>query len=787
MDTTRGNIRKFVYGHYLANGIRQSIGILAPPFLVIGVFNEPVMGMAAAFGALCVSVMDQPGPLQHRLNGMLGCALLGTLAALLTGMATSWPLLLLLAILAQTFFFGLFSAFGRKGGMIGFACLLLMTLTMHATVTPAVAAWHALATLGGSLWYTFFSVSVSRIARWRDERQALAVALFATADYIRAKAPFYDITQDLEQNYRQLVPKQSALAEQQQVARDMVLRILPRELDERTDPRRVQLGNIFVDMVDLQETMLATYTDYDTLRRALPDSDLLLFAHDALLKLSAEIERIGMAVASGRPVRRSTNIKAELRAMEYEAVLLRKRDFPQQSPEAWIVIVQVLRRLRTAARLVARMQGHASGKASLESLLRVDSALSQFISREAITLSRLTSNLTLTSPHLRYAVRMSLTVGAGLAMAWLLDAGARWLNLDFGGHGYWIVLTILVIMKPGFALSGQRNRRRLAGTIVGCLLTAGVMMITQNPITLLCVMFVAAILNNSLNTLNYLLSAVFNTMLVLLSFHFLAPGSLMVVGERALDALIGSLLVWGFSYVLPYWENRSILNLARASVAANRRLLDACRQPPVADTADKTVRQPEARNDILWRLARRNANAAFANFADAYYRMMAEPKSKRIAAAYLNDLLVQNHMLAAQIAAASPLFHVVGPPAQQPAELVAVLDALDAALQQSENALANRTAGPERPDGLPQTPEGLRPDVLPGVGRALEPLAAQSQAANDDPGAPAFEPAHLTHQLRQMMRTVQRIYEDAYAVQAPADSLPAFSAKRAEPVIIPQG
>ncbi len=786
MDTTRGNIRKFVYGHYLANGIRQSIGILAPPFLVIGVFNEPVMGMAAAFGALCVSVMDQPGPLQHRINGMLGCGLLGTLAALLTGMATSWPLLLMLAILAQTLFFGLFSAFGRKGGMVGFACLLLMTLTMHATVTPQVAAWHALATLGGSLWYTFFSASVSRLARWRDERQALAVALFATADYIRAKAPFYDITRDLDQSYRQLVPAQSALAEQQQVARDMVLRILPRELDERTDPRRVQLGNIFIDMVDLQETMLATYTDYDVLRRALPDSDLLLFAHDALLKLAGEVERIGTAVASGRTVRRSTTIKAELRAMEYEAVLLRKREFPQQSPEAWIVIVQVLRRLRTAARLVARMQAHANGRTNVESLLRPDNGLSQFISRETISLSRLTSNLNFASPHLRYAVRLSLTVGAGLGFAWLLDVGARWLNVDFGGHGYWIVLTILVIMKPGFALSGQRNRRRLAGTIVGCLLTAGVMMLTQNTIALLCVMFLAAILNNSLNQINYLLSAVFNTMLVLLSFHFLAPGSLMVVGERALDALIGSLLVWGFSYVLPYWENRSILNLAQASVAANRRLLEACRQPPVAADAP-APRQPEVRNDILWRLARRNANAAFANFADAYYRMMAEPKSKRIAASYLNDLLVQNHMLAAQIGAASPHFHVVGPPQTQPAELRAVLDALDAALQQSENVLSARAAGPERPNGLPQAPEGLGPDVLQGVGRALEPFAAQSQAASDDPGAPVFEPAHLTHQLRQMMRTTQRIYEDAYAVQAPPDSVPALSSQRAQPVIIPQG
>ena len=91
MDNTRAGIRKFIYGHYLTNGVRQSIGILLPPFIGIGIFDQPVMGMAAAFGALCVSVIDQPGPLQHRLNGMLGCALLGTLAALITGVATSWP------------------------------------------------------------------------------------------------------------------------------------------------------------------------------------------------------------------------------------------------------------------------------------------------------------------------------------------------------------------------------------------------------------------------------------------------------------------------------------------------------------------------------------------------------------------------------------------------------------------------------------------------------------------------------------------------------------------------
>src|SRR5690606_621088 len=208
----------------------------------------------------------------------------------------------------------------------------------------------------------------------QQERQALAVGLFATAEYIDAKAPFYDVSRSLPEVYRALVPKQAALAEKQQAARDLVLRIVPRTAGERTDHERIQLSNIFIDMVDLQETMLATYTDYDVLRHALPDSDLLLFARDALKKLAGEINDIGMAVARNRPLRRSTLIKAELKALEYETVLLKRTGFPQNQPEAWVVVVQILRRLRTAARLVVRMQQHTqSTTAAPEQLMRARS------------------------------------------------------------------------------------------------------------------------------------------------------------------------------------------------------------------------------------------------------------------------------------------------------------------------------------------------------------------------------------------------------------------------------
>jgi len=678
----------------------------------------------------------------------------------------------------------MFSAFGRKGGLIGFACLLLMTLTLHTAVTPQAAMWHALATLCGGIWYTAFSILAGKLSGLRQERQALAVGIFATAEYIEAKAPFYDVSRDLPTSYRALVPRQSALAEKQQAARDLVLRIVPRNAVERTDRERVLLSNIFIDMVDLQETMLATYTDYDVLRHALADSDLLLFARDALRKLAREIDDVGMAVARNRPLRRSALIKAELRAMEYETVLLKKAGFPQRQPEAWVVVVQVLRRLRTAARLVARMQRHTqSDVVAPEQLMRADN-VTQFISRDEISLKRLTSNLTLRSSHMRYALRLSLAVGAGLLTAWGLEMAASHLGIATGGRSDWVILTILVIMKPGFALSWQRNRWRLAGTLIGCALAIILMHFTQNPVALLCVMLVASILSNSLVMVAYMASSVFNTILVLLSFHFLSPGSLIVVGERAIDALVASLLVWICSYVLPYWENRSILPLARTVIGANRRFLEICRTPP---PGTGPVGIPEARDDMTWRLARRDVHAAFSNFAEAFYRMMLEPKSKRIATLHLNDLLVQNHMLASQIASTGPLMKAIGDASQQPAELKQLFLNMESALAQAEDRLLQPAPGPQPADAALDPGQPVASTAaLHDISRALEPLAQRGHDAGEDPGAPMFETAHLTYQLRQMIRTVQRIHDDAFAVQAGPGLMPVVSDQRTEPLIVPQ-
>ncbi|AYD63371.1 FUSC family protein [Achromobacter sp. B7] len=686
MDLRIASIRRFLYSHYFFGGVRQGVGMLLPVLVLGGLFGNYTTGLVATFGAQCLAIIDQPGgPQRHRTNEMLGGAALGTLTVIITGLASSNPVLIWLVVIAQCFVYSMFTVFGKRGGLIGFAGLLLMTLTMHSPLEPHQVLAHAAATLGGALFYVVFSLGFSRLFWLREEQQAMSVALFATADYVAARAAFYDETADLDEAYRALIQRQSIMTEKHQAARDMVLRALPRGKGVG-DRQRVMIWNMFVDMLQLLDTLVATHTDYASLRRTLAGNDCLMFMRDALVKMSLELNRIALDVSRGRPVQYRSSAKAELRAIEYEIEQLKQQGLGEREPEMLALIIQVLRRLRNSARIVDRLADHtaASPDAKPTDVLRINKSLTRFISRQEFRFGLLTSNLRLDSPHFRYALRV--TAAAAIAMT----LASRWLSPEFSAHNYWIMLTIVIIMKPGFALTRQRNGWRLGGTLIGCICALLLFNLTDSPEILFAVLLGACIMGNSLVQLNYMASAIFNTLFVVLVFHFVSPGtvSMSVIGERAIDTLLGCALALICSYILPWWEARYLKPLAAAATRANREYLvaglryveamQAHGAPSNAATATATnaattagtppaspAASPTATSaadtpavidaDLAWRLARKNVHIAFSNFAEAFYRMMSEPKSHQQSVPELNNLLIQNHVLASQITAAIPI------------------------------------------------------------------------------------------------------------------------------------
>ena len=120
------------------------------------------------------------------------------------------------------------------------------------------------------------------------------------------------------------------------------------------------------------------------------------------------------------------------------------------------------------------------------------------------------------------------------------------------------------------------------------------------------------------------------------------------------------------------------------------RYADAMQAPadPAPDAARDGQAPAIADADLAWRLARKNVHIAFSNFAEAFYRMMSEPKSHQVNVPELNNLLIQNHVLASQITATIPILAALP---QTPAPVREALDGMARLLDES------RMQGPAGP------------------------------------------------------------------------------------------
>ncbi|MEX3690739.1 FUSC family membrane protein [Paraburkholderia sp. BR14263] len=559
-------IRKFLYSQYFYGGLRIAIGISLPAVLCLFVLHKSELGFTISTGALGACVVDMPGPLKYKRNEMLACSVIGFLSAYATGLATFSPVALWATVVPLTFVLSLIVVYGNRWPQISFATLFMMVMTLEEHFTPHLALVNALWILLGGLWYTAWSTMISQLMLDRIEQQALAESVFACADYLLARAQFFDLDNDLDECYRNLVAKQIAAVERQDAARDIVLRNLPKLRAGKVDARRAMHFNLFINTVDLHELFVGAHTDYPLVRNTFGGSDLLVFYRDLIRKAAADLEDIGLAVLQNEAPRASVNVKAELRAIEYELELLKKRDLAATDPEAYAAISASFRRIWSATRLIDRMRRSlASEVPTTETELRIDEALTRFVTNRRVSWLQIFSNLTMASPSFRHALRVTIAVAVGF---WL----GRLLPLT---NAYWIVMTSIIILKPGYSLTRQRNAQRIVGTLIGCIASIALILLVKQPLVLLVSMFAAMVMSYSLLLFNYTASVVFTSAYVLLMFHLLAPGSMRIIGERAIDTVVGCMIAIAASHLFPYWEYRLMGKLVHDMIAATRSYLEA--------------------------------------------------------------------------------------------------------------------------------------------------------------------------------------------------------------------
>ncbi len=618
------NFREFVYGQYFSDGIKITIGVLLPS-LIFFQFDYLLTGITISLGALCVSIADNPGPVTHRRNGMLYTNIFIFFTALLTGNINHNSYLLGLEILVLCFLFSMFHIYGSRAASVGTAALLIMILNTDPGRNTVNIYEHALLILSGGVWYLILSLLLSGIWPYRYAQQTLGECTHKIAAYMRLRSRFYNEKITVEDNFKSLVDQQVIVNEHLDEVREILFKTR-KLIHDSTKAGRI-LILIFVDMVDLFEQTMATNYDYDEIRKQYKDYDILPEFAKLIVKLADEIDYLGSCLIHNEKPRKHIVTLADLDTLKFRIDELEKQGVTV------LVLKKILINLRNIFNRADNIFGYFAQPDNDILSKERNTDLEKFVNHQEIDPKLFISNISFKSATFRYAARVALVCFIGFLAGKLLPVGH---------HSYWILLTILVILKPGFSLTKQRNYERVIGTIIGGVAGGLILYFVEDINIRFGFMVVFMLLTYSFIRIRYFISVMFMTPFILILFSFISTeNNIDIAKERIIDTLIGSGIAIISSYfVLPSWESFQFKNFLVEMLKANINYLKVI--------SSKLGTEPVGSTE--YKLARKEVYLNTANLAAAFQRMLSEPKNKQLNTKEVHKFVVLNHILSSYLA-----------------------------------------------------------------------------------------------------------------------------------------
>ncbi len=527
-------IRYFLFSQYFVDGIRITLEIVIPAF-VFSYFGNLGVGLNLSLGALCVSVADGPGPVLHKRNGMLYCNILIFISALLTGLLNHNIGLLGIFILASSFFFTMLSVYGNRANSIGFAALLIMVLQMTEVVPFNQAFTESLLILCGGTWYMAIALLLFRIAPHRPAQRALGDCIRETAKYLMIKSQMYNPQSDTEEEYRKLISQQIMVNEKQNTVRELLFKNRA-ILKESTHIGRI-LVLTFVDSVDLFEQIMATWNDYSSLQKKYASTGILEEVSLTIKKIAKEMSNIGEAIQAGSSYKKEFDLTSNLDDIKKKTGALTDMGSSVMLKKIWV-------NLRNLGEKTDAILTYFNEDIPFEGKLRSRGEYSSFVTHQKINGSVFKNNFTFKSSIFRHSIRMMIACGAGFIISKILP---------HGNHSYWIVMTIIIILKPSYSLTKKKNSDRLLGTIGGGIIGLLLLYFIKDDTALFVLIIFFMLGTYTFKTLNYIVMVVFLTPYILILFHFLGMGALNIASERLLDTAIGS----GMAFLASFFYSRN--------------------------------------------------------------------------------------------------------------------------------------------------------------------------------------------------------------------------------------
>ncbi|TRX16397.1 FUSC family protein [Flavobacterium franklandianum] len=600
-------IKDFTIGTNLYNALKVVLAAVIPAFLFSYLGNLEI-GLTIAIGALFTFPSDTPSNLKHKINGLLVTVFILAGVNLLINATYPYPILFYPVFAILVFTLSMLAVYGQRATMVAFSALMILSISLAHTHKGIEMLQHSGLLLCGGLFYLLISIIFYYINPHRYTELQIVECIKLTSKYLKLRGDLWELNSDRKEITRKQLILQVELNNIHENIREVLVR---NRTDYGSSHQNRKMLLAFMSLVEIMELAVSTSFDHNKLHQKFDAHPKVLTTYQSLAyNLAKNLKSLSKKIKKRKQYIQNNNLIENLFSFEFAISDYEKTLGEAEASEGVHMLSNMLHYAEKQVEKIKTLERAYTSTVKLKDLNGRDKDLDKLTISHYYPLNTLVENFSFSSLEFRHSLRITTTLLIGLIIGKVLPFE----------NVYWILLTIVVIMRPGYGLTKERTLNRFIGTLIGGVIGFAVLALDPSSTILAALTILFLILGLTFNPSNYKIGTTFITLHVIFIFAILNPSDSNIVLYRVLDTFVGAILaILANHFLWPYWESLNTNQNIKNSIEANRNYL---KQISILYNDKEGI-------NTKYRLARNQAFIEIGNLMASFQRMLQEPKSKQ--------------------------------------------------------------------------------------------------------------------------------------------------------------
>lgn len=610
------------------NAIKITLCALSS-FLIFYNSQEPYVAFTVTLGALLCAPIDISSKLKHKIIGLLIATLLLPIISIVLTTTYKEVVLFYPIFSFLVFFSALISLYGHRANLLSFTLLIGISLAFIHHNEPENALQNGMYMLFGGMLYLLFSIVFYIIRPSRYINLEVALCIHRVSEYLDLRAKLWDSTADTESIKHKQLELQITVNESFDNIREYLVYNKAKTINSSNNRKLLVALTSLVEIMEL--AMSNTFNNQQIVEYFESDPTIMNDYKQLAYNFSSTLESISYHIKSNKKYHSSVSLTNDFKSLNQKIETFTKNNGWSPIDEKTIAINNVLFYAEKQIEKIKGLERVYKERVNADELRGKYKDLEKFFTPEHYRFKTLVEHLNFESATFRYALRLTAAMLLGLIIG-------KFINLQ---NEYWILLTIVVIMRPGYGLTKQRSKHRIIGTILGGILGILLLIFVDNIHILSIITIFSMLFGYWLSASDYRIGVTFVTLYVILIYGILNAEAESAFIYRLLDTAIGAGIAFlATHFFWPSWEFYNVKSHLEKSLKSIITYVEEVKQFYVHKGEPTTA----------YKIARKNAFIEVGNLMASFQRMIQEPKNKQQNRTELYELAVLNQTLVSSTA-----------------------------------------------------------------------------------------------------------------------------------------